>query len=84
VARLFADVVRPLSIKLYQTTSDMTTSIFNFEEKKDFLDLTEKIHKHEDIKQTIKTLHHYDENSPIGPRDPGSYRHGANVNYDYY
>ncbi|XP_022596479.1 augurin [Seriola dumerili] len=28
--------------------------------------------------------HHYDENSPIGPRDPGSYRHGANVNYDYY
>ncbi|XP_035532259.1 augurin-A [Morone saxatilis] len=28
--------------------------------------------------------HHYDENSPTGPRDPGSYRHGANVNYDYY
>lgn len=28
--------------------------------------------------------HHYDENSPIGPRGPGSYRHGANVNYDYY
>ncbi|XP_071333645.1 augurin-A [Trachinotus anak] len=28
--------------------------------------------------------HHYDENSPIGPRDPSSYRHGANVNYDYY
>ncbi len=28
--------------------------------------------------------HHYDENSPIGPRDPTSYRHGANVNYDYY
>lgn len=28
--------------------------------------------------------HHYDENSPIGPRYPGSYRHGANVNYDYY
>ncbi|XP_034043079.1 augurin-A [Thalassophryne amazonica] len=28
--------------------------------------------------------HHYDENSPIGPRDPGAYRHGANVNYDYY
>ncbi|XP_053733643.1 augurin-A [Synchiropus splendidus] len=28
--------------------------------------------------------HHYDENAPIGPRDPGSYRHGANVNYDYY
>ncbi|XP_068561087.1 augurin-A [Cebidichthys violaceus] len=28
--------------------------------------------------------HHYDENAPIGPRDPSSYRHGANVNYDYY
>ncbi|XP_026150593.1 augurin-A [Mastacembelus armatus] len=28
--------------------------------------------------------HHYDENSPTGPRDPASYRHGANVNYDYY
>uniref|UniRef100_A0AAQ6IKC4 ECRG4 augurin precursor a n=1 Tax=Anabas testudineus TaxID=64144 RepID=A0AAQ6IKC4_ANATE len=28
--------------------------------------------------------HHYDENSPIGPRYPSSYRHGANVNYDYY
>lgn len=28
--------------------------------------------------------HHYDENSPIGPRDPSSYRHGADVNYDYY
>ncbi|XP_061698480.1 augurin-A [Syngnathoides biaculeatus] len=28
--------------------------------------------------------HHYDENAPIGPRDPTSYRHGANVNYDYY
>uniref|UniRef100_A0AAY5F1U0 Uncharacterized protein n=1 Tax=Electrophorus electricus TaxID=8005 RepID=A0AAY5F1U0_ELEEL len=28
--------------------------------------------------------HHYDENSPIGPRYPGSYRHGADVNYDYY
>uniref|UniRef100_UPI003AB0A220 augurin-A n=1 Tax=Centroberyx gerrardi TaxID=166262 RepID=UPI003AB0A220 len=28
--------------------------------------------------------HHYDENSPIGPRDASSYRHGANVNYDYY
>ncbi|XP_047226336.1 augurin-A [Girardinichthys multiradiatus] len=26
--------------------------------------------------------HHYDENAPIGPRS--SYRHGANVNYDYY
>lgn len=28
--------------------------------------------------------HHYDENAPIGPRDTASYRHGANVNYDYY
>lgn len=28
--------------------------------------------------------HHYDENAPIGPRDHSSYRHGANVNYDYY
>ncbi|XP_076858009.1 augurin-A [Brachyhypopomus gauderio] len=28
--------------------------------------------------------HHYDENSPMGPRYPSSYRHGANVNYDYY
>lgn len=28
--------------------------------------------------------HHYDENAPIAPRDPSSYRHGANVNYDYY
>ncbi|KAI1885355.1 hypothetical protein AGOR_G00219290 [Albula goreensis] len=28
--------------------------------------------------------HHYDENSPLGPRDPTAYRHGANVNYDYY
>ncbi|XP_066562247.1 augurin-A [Amia ocellicauda] len=28
--------------------------------------------------------HHYDENAPIGPRDPGSFRHGANVNYDDY
>ncbi|XP_037096223.1 augurin-A isoform X1 [Syngnathus acus] len=28
--------------------------------------------------------HHYDENAPIGPRDPNSHRHGANVNYDYY
>ncbi|XP_061735271.1 augurin-A [Nerophis ophidion] len=28
--------------------------------------------------------HHYDENAAIGPRDPNSYRHGANVNYDYY
>lgn len=28
--------------------------------------------------------HHYDENAPIGPRDQASYRHGANVNYDYY
>lgn len=28
--------------------------------------------------------HHYDENSPIGPRDRGAHRHGADVNYDYY
>ncbi|MBN3314030.1 AUGNA protein, partial [Atractosteus spatula] len=28
--------------------------------------------------------HHYDENAPIGPRYPGSFRHGANVNYDDY
>ncbi|MBN3274073.1 AUGN protein, partial [Polyodon spathula] len=28
--------------------------------------------------------HHYDENAPIGPRDPYSYRHGASVNYDDY
>lgn len=28
--------------------------------------------------------HHYDENSPTGPRDTSSYRHGADVNYDYY
>ncbi|XP_035651781.1 augurin-A-like [Oncorhynchus keta] len=28
--------------------------------------------------------HHYDESAPIGPQDPSSYRHGANVNYDYY
>ncbi|KAJ8003542.1 hypothetical protein DPEC_G00149430 [Dallia pectoralis] len=28
--------------------------------------------------------HQYDENAPIGPRDPSTYRHGANVNYDYY
>uniref|UniRef100_A0A8C8LS55 Uncharacterized protein n=1 Tax=Oncorhynchus tshawytscha TaxID=74940 RepID=A0A8C8LS55_ONCTS len=28
--------------------------------------------------------HHCDEIAPIGPQDPGSYRHGANVNYDYY
>ncbi|CAB1329018.1 unnamed protein product [Coregonus sp. 'balchen'] len=27
--------------------------------------------------------HHYEENSPIGPRDRGAHRHGANVNYDY-
>ncbi|XP_064502447.1 augurin isoform X2 [Pseudopipra pipra] len=28
--------------------------------------------------------HHYDEDSPIGPRDPHSFRHGAGVNYDDY
>ncbi|XP_028811138.1 augurin-B [Denticeps clupeoides] len=28
--------------------------------------------------------HHYDENAAMGPYDPSSLRHGANVNYDYY
>ncbi|KAI7808630.1 augurin-A [Triplophysa rosa] len=28
--------------------------------------------------------HHYDENSPMVSRGPGTYRHGADVNYDYY
>ncbi|CAL8370707.1 unnamed protein product [Arctogadus glacialis] len=28
--------------------------------------------------------HHHDENSPHANSDPGNYRHGANVNYDYY
>ncbi|XP_053494373.1 augurin-B [Ictalurus furcatus] len=28
--------------------------------------------------------HHYDENAAMGPRDAGAFRHGANVNYDYY
>uniref|UniRef100_A0A8C5WRA1 Uncharacterized protein n=1 Tax=Laticauda laticaudata TaxID=8630 RepID=A0A8C5WRA1_LATLA len=28
--------------------------------------------------------HHYDEDAPIGPRNPGTFRHGANVNYDDY
>ncbi|NXU81995.1 AUGN protein, partial [Oreotrochilus melanogaster] len=28
--------------------------------------------------------HHYDEDSPIGPRDPYTFRHGAAVNYDDY
>ncbi|XP_072539018.1 augurin-B [Salminus brasiliensis] len=28
--------------------------------------------------------HHYDENAAMGPRDSSAYRHGANVNYDYY
>ncbi|XP_026157156.1 augurin-A-like [Mastacembelus armatus] len=28
--------------------------------------------------------HHYDENAAVGPRDATAYRHGANVNYDYY
>uniref|UniRef100_A0AAY4BLZ8 Uncharacterized protein n=1 Tax=Denticeps clupeoides TaxID=299321 RepID=A0AAY4BLZ8_9TELE len=28
--------------------------------------------------------HHYDENAALGPRYPTGYRHGANVNYDYY
>ncbi|XP_016342202.1 augurin-B-like [Sinocyclocheilus anshuiensis] len=28
--------------------------------------------------------HHHDENAPMSQQDPSSYRHGANVNYDYY
>ncbi|KAL9867160.1 augurin isoform 2-T2 [Geothlypis trichas] len=28
--------------------------------------------------------HHYDEDSPIGPRNPHDFRHGAGVNYDDY
>ncbi|XP_064566188.1 augurin isoform X2 [Zonotrichia leucophrys gambelii] len=28
--------------------------------------------------------HHYDEDAPIGPRDPHAFRHGAGVNYDDY
>ncbi|XP_031434704.1 augurin-A [Clupea harengus] len=28
--------------------------------------------------------HHYDENAALGPRSATGYRHGANVNYDYY
>ncbi|NXY76025.1 AUGN protein, partial [Glareola pratincola] len=28
--------------------------------------------------------HHYDEDSPIGPRNPHTFRHGASVNYDDY
>ncbi|GAA6098493.1 augurin-B [Tachysurus ichikawai] len=28
--------------------------------------------------------HHYDENAAMGPRDASGFRHGANVNYDYY
>ncbi|CAL8267205.1 unnamed protein product [Lota lota] len=28
--------------------------------------------------------HHHDENSPMAHGDPSTYRHGANVNYDYY
>ncbi|XP_062983547.1 augurin [Elgaria multicarinata webbii] len=28
--------------------------------------------------------HHYDEDAPIGPRNPHTFRHGANVNYDDY
>ncbi|XP_055464311.1 augurin [Psammomys obesus] len=27
---------------------------------------------------------HYDEDAPIGPRSPESFRHGASVNYDDY
>ncbi|KAK3575174.1 hypothetical protein QTP86_020920, partial [Hemibagrus guttatus] len=28
--------------------------------------------------------HHYDENAAMGPQDASAFRHGANVNYDYY
>ncbi|KAF2979551.1 hypothetical protein EK904_008731 [Melospiza melodia maxima] len=28
--------------------------------------------------------HHYDEDAPIGPRNPHAFRHGAGVNYDDY
>ncbi|KAM4797015.1 augurin [Rhinophrynus dorsalis] len=28
--------------------------------------------------------HHYDEDAPIGPRNPYTFRHGAGVNYDDY
>uniref|UniRef100_A0A8C3XT82 ECRG4 augurin precursor n=1 Tax=Chelydra serpentina TaxID=8475 RepID=A0A8C3XT82_CHESE len=28
--------------------------------------------------------HHYDEDAPIGPRNPHTFRHGASVNYDDY
>ncbi|XP_062852877.1 augurin-B [Trichomycterus rosablanca] len=28
--------------------------------------------------------HHYDENAAMGSRDATAFRHGANVNYDYY
>lgn len=28
--------------------------------------------------------HHYDESAAMGPRDSSAFRHGANVNYDYY
>ncbi|CAJ0921875.1 unnamed protein product [Ranitomeya imitator] len=28
--------------------------------------------------------HHYDEDAPIGPRNPNTFRHGAAVNYDDY
>ncbi|XP_054245455.1 augurin [Indicator indicator] len=28
--------------------------------------------------------HHYDEDSPIGPQNPHTFRHGAGVNYDDY
>ncbi|XP_065533871.1 augurin isoform X1 [Lathamus discolor] len=28
--------------------------------------------------------HHYDEDAPIGPRNPHTFRHGAGVNYDDY
>ncbi|KAJ1118135.1 hypothetical protein NDU88_006330 [Pleurodeles waltl] len=28
--------------------------------------------------------HHYDEDAPLGPRNPHTFRHGASVNYDDY
>ncbi|KAM8976509.1 augurin [Pelodytes ibericus] len=28
--------------------------------------------------------HHYDEDAPVGPRNPNTFRHGAGVNYDDY
>ncbi|XP_057194490.1 augurin-B [Triplophysa rosa] len=33
--------------------------------------------------QDQRRQHHHDENAPMSQQDPSSYRHGANVNYDY-